>query len=154
MGLTRRRGLDFMMPPRGPLEQTFFNFTVVVGTVPTPIAPTIDISSMIQSFSICNSQFNANPVYFGDAGVTSSSAGVFGTGIEIVPGTTRDFLIQEDRQLYELQDPELLSLEVAACQKHDGIAIPVICWRLSQCFLICAAATITVSIQVFRNIYV
>jgi hypothetical protein len=142
------------MPPRPPLEQTFFNFTVLVGTVPTPIAPTIDISSMIQAFSICNSTFNANPVYFGDVGVTASSAGSIGTGMEINPGTTRDFRITEDRQLYELQDPDLLTLEVIACQKHDGVSIPVLCWRLSQCFLIVAAGTQTVSIQVFRNVYV
>jgi hypothetical protein len=145
---------------RAPIEQTFFNTTLIVQTTPTPLNASIDLSSMIQAFTVCNPSFNSASVFIGDAGVSASSAGSIGTGIEILTSTSQTFEILQDRQMYELQDPainmaeQILSSAGSGCQKVDPIYIPVIAWKPNNIFLICAVATVTVSVMFFRNVYI
>jgi hypothetical protein len=137
---------------RPPLQQTFFNTSLVVKTTPTPLNTSLDINNLITSFIISNSTFNSAPVYFGDSNVTASSAGVFGTGIEILNGTSQKFLIEQTRQLYEIQNPVLISATKDACQTVQGDAIPIIVWKPNDIWLISAAQQ-TVAICFFRNVY-
>jgi hypothetical protein len=149
---------------RIPLEQTFFNITVAVGLTATPLNNTLDIGNMIQSFSICNPSFNANSVFFGDSNVTASSAGpAIGTGLEIPVGSTQSFTVRQERQFYEIQDPDLQSAQAllaanasqagVVCMPLDPVMIPVIVWKPSNIYLVAAVAT-TVAVCFFRNVYV
>jgi hypothetical protein len=139
---------------RPPIEQSFFNTKLAVATTPTPLNTALDLNSLIQAFIICNPSFNANSVFFGDSNVTASSAGpTIGTGLEIAVGLSREFRIIQDRQLYELQDPEMLMAQQALCQSLTPNAIPIIVWKPNNIYLIAAVAT-TVSLCFFRNVYI
>ena len=144
---------------REPIEQLFVNFTLAVATTPTPLNPSQDINSYIQSFYVCNSSFNANSIFWGDGQVTAHSAGSIGTGIEIPVGTTQQFLILQDRQLYEIQDSvndilAFLTSQVPNCTVQSStMKVPVIVWNPANFFLIAAVAT-TASISVMRNVYI
>src|SRR6266571_6055177 len=141
-----------MPSARIPIEQTFFGFTVAVTNVAVPIAPNLDVSSMIDSFFICNFSTNANSVFFGDQNVTIT------TGIEILTSSTIQFVIQQERQFYELQEPAIGAVEtiglLGGCQVHSNpIMIPIKVWRLANCFLIASVAGPTnVSVLALRNV--
>lgn len=140
------------MGGRTPLQQTYANFTIAVKTSPTPINASIDISSMIQSFTLSNPAVNTNSVFYGDSGVTASVAGTIGTGIELATGTTKDFIIRQERVAYELQDPLLLVAQKELCQTLDPYNIPLIVWKLNDFWLVANVAT-TISCMVFRTIF-
>ena len=144
---------------REPIEQLFVNYTVAVATTPTQLNPSMDISAYVQSFFICNPSFNANNVFWGDGQVTASSAGNIGTGIEIIAGTTQQFIILQDRQFYEIQDSindiiAFLSSQVKGCTIQSSVMkVPVVVWNPANFFLVAAVAT-TVSVSVMRNVYI
>jgi hypothetical protein len=141
---------------RQPLEQLFVNFNLSVNSVPTPLNPSMDINSYVQSFTICNPSVNTASVFWGDGQVTSSVAGTIGTGIEIVTGTSQTFIIRQERQFYELQEPELITAQKEACKVISAHMIPVIVWNPANFFLVttAAAAPVVVSICLFRNVYI
>ncbi len=128
------------------IEQTFFNQAVAVGIAPTPLASQLKATSMITAFILCNPTGNPS-VFIGDQNVTVT------TGIELLVSTSVQFKIQQERQLYELQDPELLSAQVALCRSIPGIEIPVIVWNPSNIYLI-STAPVTIAAMLFRNVYV
>lgn len=145
---------------RQPIEQLFVTFPLTVNTVPTPLNPSQDINSYIQSFFVCNPSFNANSVFWGDNQVSASSAGpTIGSGIEIVAGTTQSFVISEERQFYEIQDSlndilTMLVSQATQCNVQSNIMkIPVIVWNPANFYLV-AAATTTVSVAIMRSVYI
>jgi len=141
---------------RQPLEQTFVNFNLVVNAVATALAASIDINAYVQSFTLCNPSVNTASVFWGDQQVTSSIAGTIGTGIELLAGTSQTFIIRQERQFYELQEPMLITAQKEACQILPEKKIPVIVWNPQNFFLIAtaAAAPVTISVCLFRNVYI
>lgn len=141
---------------RPPIAQTFFNVSLAVQSTPTALAVQLDVTSLVQAFTVCNPSVNTASVFIGDQGVTSSVAGTIGTGVEIVAGTSQTFSVRQDRQFYELQDPALLLAQKELCQVLQPILIPVIVWQPNNIYLIAtaAAAPVTVSIMMFRNVYI
>jgi hypothetical protein len=138
---------------RQPIEQLFVNFPLLVNTVPTPLNPSQDINSYVQSFFVCNPSTNANSVFWGDGGVSLIS------GIEILIGTTQQFVINQERQLYEIQDSidgilAFLASQNPNCQIQSNIMkVPVIVWNPANIFLTTSVAT-TVAVCIMRNVYI
>lgn len=134
---------------RTPIEQTFFSQSVLVSNVtPTPFANNLTITSLMQTIFICNPSSNTNSVFFGDNNVSTTQ------GQEIVAGTGPiAIIIQQGRQLYELQDPEMITAQATACQPMDPTSIPLVVWNPSNMFLIAATAPTTVALLFFRNVY-
>ncbi len=128
------------------IEQTFFNQSVAVGTAAAPIAGQLKMSSMITAIILCNPTGNAS-VFLGDANVTVT------TGIEILAASSVMLTIKQDRQLYEVQDPVLLSAQVDLCQTLPSVMIPIIVWNPSNIYLVGTAPT-TIAVMLFRNVYV
>jgi hypothetical protein len=141
---------------RQPIEQLFVTFPLVVNSVPTPLSAALDINAYVQSFDICNPSANTASVFWGDGQVTASTAGSIGSGIEILTGTTQTFVIRQERQIYELQDPAIVIATKEACDVIHPQMIPVVVWNPSNFFLIAtaAAAPVTVSCAIFRNVYI
>lgn len=142
-------------PSRSPLQQTYANFVVNVKTTPTPVNVSLDISSMIQSFTLCNPSINTNSVFYGDSGVTASSAGpVIGTGIELLTGTQQTFIIRQERQMYEIQEPVLYIAQKELCTDEvTPYEIPFICWKLSDFYVVATVAT-SISCMIFRSPFI
>ncbi len=136
-----------MSTQRPVIEQTFFSASIAVGVAATPLAQQLNLSSMIEGFILSNFSSNANSVFAGDAGVTTTS------GVEIIKGAGVTWRISQTRQLYEIQNPTLVSAQVALCQSMTGDMIPVIVWNPSNFYLIAAAPT-TIGAMFFRNVYV
>jgi hypothetical protein len=141
---------------RQPLEQFFVNFSLAVQSTPTLLAPNLDINAYVQSFILSNPSVNTASVFWGDSGVTSSVAGTIGTGVELLPGTSQSFVIQQERQFYEIQDPARLLAIKELCQDLPMVMIPVIVWNPQNFFLIAtaAAAPVTISGVIFRSVYI
>lgn len=131
---------------RSPIEQTFFNFALAVGTTPTPVSSQIQIASLISSIIFSNPSTNANSVFLGDQNVSTTS------GIEIVVGASPVLSIQQTRQLYEVQDPSLFTAQVAMCAPLTPISIPVIVWNPLTMYFVASAPT-TIGVMMFRNVY-
>lgn len=141
---------------REPVEQLFVTTNIIVQATPTPIGPALDISAYVQTFFLCNPSFNANSVFWGDNQVTASAAGSIGTGIELLTGTSQKFVIRQERQLYEVQDPAILIAQKELCKALDPTLIPVVVWNPQNIFVIAAAAAapVTISACFFRSVYI
>jgi hypothetical protein len=141
---------------REPIEQLFTTFNIIVKSTPTPVAPSIDKNSYIQSFILCNPSVNTASVFWGDSQVTSSIVGAIGTGVELLTGTSQVFKIDQIRQLYEVQDPQILTAQKLLCEPLNPNLIPVIVWDMSQVFVVAtaAAAPVTITACIFRNVYI
>jgi hypothetical protein len=131
---------------RDTIEQTFFGFNLAVGVTPTPLAQQLQMPSMIQSMILCNPSTNGNSVFFGDQNVSTL------TGIELIVGTAVQLSLLQDRQFYELQDPTLITAQIAACQQIAPVSIPVIVWNPSNFWFVAAIAA-NINIVLFRNVY-
>src|ERR1700688_1698585 len=112
------KGNFMAVPRRVPIEQTFFNFPLVVGVVPTPVSSQIQLGSLIASMIFSNPSTNANSVFLGDQNVSLTS------GIEIVVGSSPILSIQQTRQLYEVQDPTMYTAQAAMCQELPPVSSP------------------------------
>lgn len=133
---------------RTPIEQTFFTQSIAVPTTPIPFANNLTITSLMQTIFMCNPSSNTNSVFFGDSNVSTTQ------GMELVPGSGPiAVIIQQTRQLYELQDPEMISAQVASCQSIDPTSIPLVVWNPSNMWLVAATATTTIALMFFRNVY-
>lgn len=131
------------------LEQNFFPYHLLVGTRPTQLNlanQQADLSMMIQSFIICVPAASPRNVVLGDQGVSITSATVF-NGLEIRAGIPIRFVINQTRQLYEIETPLIESFCVSPAR------IPVIAWNPSNIFLVATAAT-DISVILFPNVYV
>jgi hypothetical protein len=135
--------------PRIPLEQTFSMGSLGVSNTAQPISP-LDITSLIQAFMISNPSSNANSVFLGDQSVSTTN------GIEIPPGAAPLFNINNVRQLYEIQNPQIKTWETMNCTPYqDPDFIPFICWNPSHFYLIASVAGPTnVGMIFFKNVYI
>jgi hypothetical protein len=132
------------MPNRPVLYQTYTTRSLTVLTTPTPIGQNNSITELINSIVISVPASAANNVFFGDSNVTTTS------GVELVRGAGPiEFVIEDERMLYELMQPTIKMAEIMGCDKLIPADVPFVAWDLSQIFLIAAANT-TVSIATFR----
>lgn len=132
------------------IEQTFSSIAVtgITNGQPVQLANNLSMPSMIQTILLCNPSTSGSNVFFGDANVSTA------TGIELVSGTSVMLLIEDTRQLYEIQDPSLLEAQMVACAKITPIAIPVIVWNPQNLWFIApVAGPIAISAMLFRNVY-
>jgi len=124
---------------RPQIAQDVITFPVAVpGTgAAVVISNTLDKTHLITTFTISNPVAGAS-VYLGNQGVTATGGT---TGLEIPAGTAPTFkVIQEDRQLYELQIILGQIAEALNCQPQTYEKIPFICWDLTQIYLFSGAA--------------
>lgn len=132
------------------VKQEATTFAVSVQITATPVNQQMGITAMIDSFIIAVPLGAANSVFIGfDAGVT------VGTGLEILAGTSEAFIIDHDgRQLYELQYPLMDIRNAGICGKPAlQENIPLVVWDMTQIYLVAIAIT-TVSVGVFKAVYV
>jgi len=128
--------------------QTFTTFVVAVATTPTQISIAFTKVDLIDSFAVSVDAAAANNVFIGDQGVTINS------GLEIVRGSGPiNFIIRNQHQQYELQEPAIATAETLICGPIAPRAIPFIVWDLSQIYLVAAAAT-NVRIAPFRSMFI
>jgi hypothetical protein len=129
------------------IVQQFRTFSFAVGVNALPLEPTVDKTDLITTFVISNPIAGIS-VYFGNGGVTVNS------GLEILPGTAPEFVIeQEGRQLYELQGP-LLDIDAGLqCRNVQPEAIPFVVWSPANIYLVAAAPT-TVSVSLFKAMFI
>lgn len=138
----------FIMPNRPVLYQSYTTRALTVLTTPTPIGPQNSLSELINTFVISVPASAANNVFFGDSNVTITS------GLEIVRGAGPiEFVIEDERMLYELMYPAVRTAEVLGCDRLQPVEIPFIAWDLSQIFLVASANTV-VSIATFKAPFV
>jgi|SRR5262249_31466622 len=137
---------------RNLIAQQFQTFNIPVTTSPQPLNAALQITSMIDSFAITVPAAAANGVVIGpDAGVT---AGPPPTGLELVVATTTQFRInQEGRQVYELQKPLLNIAQAVGCMPQTFEEIPFVVWDLTNIWIV-ATAAVTVSVAVFKAVYI
>ena len=129
---------------RDVVYQPFDTFVLAVQVTPTQIFPIQTKADLIDSFVVSVDAGVANNVFIGGNGVTVA------TGLEIVRGGGPvNFLIRQQQQHYELQEPAIAIAEMIGCEKRHPYAIPFIIWDLSQIYLIAAAIT-NVRIALFR----
>lgn len=125
--------------------------TTMAFTVPTVAAspnPAFGLTSLIDSFVITVPSTAANSIFIGfDQGVTTA------TGLELLLGTSTGFAINQDRQLYELQNLLIKMVQCMTGHTDQYEDIPFICWDMSSVFLIAAAAT-PITIALFKAVYI
>lgn len=129
-----------------------FPLTVPGAGQPTPLSATLDKSKLITSFIVSNPVAGSS-VYLGfNSGVSNAGAN---QGLEIPAGTAPNFrLLQEGRQLYEIQDIVGKIAKLMNCQIPDFEKIPFKVWDLTQIFLFSAnAAGSQVTIAAFPEVY-
>lgn len=132
------------------IEQTFFGVSItgITNTVAVQLSNAISLPNMIQTILLCNPSTSGSNVFFGDANVSTS------TGIELVSGTSVALIIEQERQLYEVQDPDLLAAQMIACATIKPVSIPVIVWNPQNLWIIApVAGPISVNALLFRNVY-
>jgi hypothetical protein len=133
---------------RGIVYQPFDQFAITVGVTPTPISTIFTKSDLIDSFIVSVDAGAANNIFIGNQGVTVN------TGIEIVAGGGGvNFIIENQNQHYEIQDPVIQIAEMLKCNNVDQIDIPFIVWDLSQIYLVAIANT-TARIIPFRSQFI
>jgi hypothetical protein len=124
--------------------QPFNTYVLAVGVGPTQIFPAQTKADLIDSFVVSVDAGAANNVFIGGNGVTIAN------GLEIVAGGGPiNFVIRNQNQHYELQEPAIAIAEMIGCVGQFPKAIPFIVWDLSQVYLVAAAAT-NVRIALFR----
>lgn len=131
------------------IAQQFTTFAFSVPITAAPIAPNLQLTSLIDTFAITVPAAAANSVFLGgDAGVTIT------TGLELLAGTTTIFTIDHDgRQLYELQYPLKDTRDSVKCTDSQLIEIPFITWDMSQIYLVAVAVT-NVTVACFKAMYI
>ncbi len=127
--------------------QPFETFNLSVQVTPTQISTAFTKVDLIDSFVISVDAGAANNVFIGGPGVTTTN------GLEIVAGAGPvEFVIENTRQMYELQEPVIAIAETLQCTPNAPKAIPFIIWDLSQIYLI--AIAITMLLQVAGLMYI
>lgn len=128
------------------VAQQFNTFSFAVGIAAVPILANAQKQDLITTFIISNPIAGAS-VYLGNQGVSTT------TGLEILAGTTPVFtVLQEGRQMYELQT-QLMDINAGLqCRSMEIEKIPFIVWDMSNQFLVAAAPT-TVSIALYPAMY-
>ena len=150
------------MPNRVPIEQTW-----TMGGGPNlqgggvtnnaqSIAPTLDVNNLITAFIISNPSVNTNSVWWGDSSLNVNAAATTSNGIEIPPGSAPMFLIEETRQLYEVQNALMSIYEKVMCDAYPNPDfIPVIVWNPSHIFIMTnvAGPLANIGMIFFKSVY-
>lgn len=128
--------------------QPFENFAINVQTTPTQISTSFTKVDLIDSFAVSVDAGAANNIFIGGPGVTILN------GAEIVRGSGPvNFVIRNQPQQYELQEPLLQMAEMMGCQPLQPRVIPYVVWDLSQIYLVAAAVTVA-RILPFRSVFI
>lgn len=128
--------------------QPFSSFVLPVAITPTPMISTPNKSDLVDSFIVSLDAGAANNIFMGDGGVTLNS------GIEIIAGGGPvNFLIDNQKQHYDLQLPLMDIARTLECQTSQPFAIPFVVWDCSQIYFIAIAAT-NVRIMMFRSQFI
>lgn len=129
--------------------QPFETYSLAVQTTPTQLSTALSFTKadLITTIVLSVDAGAANNVFIGGIGVTIT------TGLEIVRGAgPLEFVIENQNQHYELQEPALAIAETLQCSPNEPRQIPFIIWDLSQIYLIAAAVT-NVRIAPFRSMF-
>lgn len=122
------------------------SFTVTTAAQ-SPTA-SLGLTSLIDSFMITVPLAAANSIFLGfDQGVTVT------TGVELLAGTTSNFRIPQDRQLYEIQNLLIKLVKCFSPNNEPYEDIPFIVWDMSSIFLIATANTV-ISLALFKAVYI
>lgn len=124
--------------------QPFETFVVAVPTTPVQISTIFTKADYIDSFAV-SVDAAAVSVFIGGSNVTIAN------GLEIVAGGGPiNFVIRNQRQHYELQEPAVNIAEQLGCVRKEKVSLPFIVWDLSQIYLVASAAS-TARIAPFRS---
>lgn len=125
-------------------------FNLAVQVTPTQLSTVLSFTKqdLIDSFILSLDAAAANNVFWGGPGVTIVN------GIEIVAGAGPvEFLIENQNQHYELQEPIIAIAETLQCAPLPTRSIPFVVWDFSQIYLVAAAIT-NVRIAPFRSVFI
>ena len=130
--------------------QPFESYSVNVLTTPTQLNDSVKLTKMdlIDSFVLSVDSGAANNIFIGGPSVTVTN------GIEIVRGAGPVlFLIKNQEQQYELQEPAVAIAETLQCTPNIPRALPFIVWDFSQLYVIAIANT-NARIAPFRRMFI
>jgi hypothetical protein len=130
--------------------QPFETFVVAVQVTPTQLSSQLAFTKadLIDSFAISVDAGAANNVFIGGAGVTIAN------GLEIIAGGGPiEFVIENQRQHYDLQEPVIAIAETLQCAPNQPRSIPFIVWDFSQIYLIAIAIT-NIRVAPFRSMFI
>ena len=128
--------------------QPIDTFVLPVQITPTPLSGVFTKVDLIDSFILSLDAAAANNVFLGNSNVTIN------TGIEIVAGAGPiNFIIENQRQHYELQEPLLAIAATLQCEQSMPRSLPFIVWDLAQIYLVAVAAT-NVRVSPFRSQFI
>ena len=134
------------------VAQDFTAFLVAVPIFPlfVPLSSLYDETKLITTFTLSNPLGGAS-VYMG--GINVSTPAGNNPGLEIQAGTMPQFkVLQEDRQLYELQALLQSIASRIECTPAPLEKIPFICWDLTRIFLT-STVNVNVTVAVFPQMY-
>ncbi len=132
------------------VTQTFETFALAVQVTPTQLSTALAFTKadLIDSFVVSLDAGAANNVFIGGPGVSVTN------GIEIVAGAGPvEFVIENQWQQYELQEPIIAIAETLQCNTNPSRSIPFVIWDFAQIYLIAAAIT-NVRVAPFRSIFI
>ncbi len=130
--------------------QPFETFVLAVQVTPTQLSTALAFTKadLIDSFVLSLDAGAANNVFLGGPGVTVAN------GLEIVAGAgPAEFIIENQNQHYELQEPIIAIAESLQCAPNPSRAIPFVIWDFTQIYLVAAAIT-NVRIAPFRSVFI
>ena len=130
--------------------QNFETFVLAVQVTPTQLSTVLSFTKqdLIDSFTLSLDAGAANNVFIGGPGVTIAN------GLEIVRGAGPvDFIIENQKQHYELQEPVIAIAETLQCAPNQPRQIPFIVWDFSQIYLVATAIT-NVRVAPFRSMFI
>jgi hypothetical protein len=128
-----------------------------VTNLPQSIAPSLNYNNLIESFVIANPSVNTASIWWGDQSVFVNAGATTAIGIEIPPGAAQAFIVDETRQLYEVQNALMSIYEMAKCGPYpQPDLIPVVVWNPSNIFIVTnvAGPLANIGIIFFINVYI
>ena len=135
---------------RDVVYQPFDSYLFVVAATPTPLVTAVQLTKqdLITSFIISVDAAAAGNIFLGGPGVTIAN------GIEIVAGAGPvRFVIENQNQHYELQEPVLRLAETMQCQPNPPVSLPIVVWDFNQIYAVAAANT-NARIAPFRSMFI
>jgi len=131
-------------PDRPVTRQTFTPFALLVGVTPTPLAQSIQQSTIQSLYTtiVLSNPLGASRVLLGDSSVLVAN----NNGLELPAGFPVQLRIPNERQLYEVQGPLVDGFRCSAD------AIPFVAWDITTIYLVAAVAH-TVGVVLFQEAF-
>jgi hypothetical protein len=130
------------------VQQPITQFSKTIGTSRIPVIDdTAFVSGYLDSILIGVPNAASQGIFFGDITVT------IGNGFPVEPGSSVNLVLDNQRQLYELQGPLDNITTTLQCRTEQGIDIPVIVFDPSQIFVVASANTDT-RFVLFPTVYI